>query len=92
MLEYQIPLWIALISLISLIIGGLAGLFAIATAGAKADLELELITEREKKELLEKKLKESYEVNLSLKKRNIELRELYMDLKDREFIKFKEGD
>ena len=73
-MEYQIPLWIALISLISLIIGGLAGLFAIATAGAKADLELELITEREKKELLEKKLKESYEVNLSLKKRNIELR------------------
>ena len=84
-MEYQIPIWIALISLI---IGGLAGMFAIGLAaiGKRSDLEFNLITEREKREAVEKKLKQSLTESLRLKERNIELREFYTKLKTR-FIK-----
>ena len=76
-MEYQIPLWIALISLI---FGCLIGMFAMGVVAIDKNKEIE------------DKLKESFQESLRLKKRNIELRELYMDLKDREFIKLKEGD
>ena len=58
MLEYQIPLWIALISLI---FGCLIGMFAmgVVAIGKNADLELEIFTLQDKNKEIETKLKES---------------------------------
>jgi len=64
----------------------------------KISKPLAQITERERREAVEKKLKQSLTESLRLKERNIELRDSYISLKsrfiklEREFIKLKEGD
>ena len=60
-MEYQIPIWVALLTLI---IGGLAGMFAIALAaiGKRSDLELEIFTLRDKNKEIETKLKNMVEI------------------------------
>ena len=94
-MEYQVPLWVVFLSLI---IGGLAGMFAIALAaiGKRSDLELEIFTLRDKNKEIETKLKESFAESVRLRTRNIELRENYAMLKknfiklDRKFIELKD--